>query len=329
MSAAIQSFQLSEPKVVRDLIRIKYLNIEYTAFLITSYVVNDEDVSVKVDEHIEVLIDNSWFNLQLIDVEILSMVTTNGNTTYEGDVSIVYNSRVRFATTSNGDTIYGNITTNDDDSIRVDWFNMDGSPYTGDVTTITIIAEDSSTTVQVFQRYVQVNTETNTWLTFLEVLVFNVDGNLIYTHYVSFGGQSITIDNRFTIVEAPFSVQINDVYQVISDNDTNIEIDWDSSQYFSDNDVIGVTLNIRNTVRMVNNVKIRSSAELILNSTTEILNLIGIKTYVDAAPVGRRCGTKPKVKLRNGATLTANVLKEKAPQVVREPQVMNQSSTQN
>ena len=325
MSAAIQSFQSFEPRVVRDLIRIRYNSVEYTAFLITSYVVNDQDVSIKVDEHIEVLIDNSWFNLQLIDVEILSVVNVTGNTTYEGDVSIVYNSRVRFATTINGDTIYGNITTNDDDSIRIDWFNMDGSPYTGDIATITMIVEDMNTTIQVFQRYTQIDASTNTWLAFLEVLVFNVDGNLIYTHYVSFGGESITIDNRYTIVEAPISIQIDDVYQVYSDNDTNIEVDWDSSQYFSDNDVIGITLNIQNTVRWVNNVKIRSSSELTLNNTIEIINRIGMKTWTVSAPVGRRCGTKPKVKLKDGASLACNIQREKAPRVVRNASALSQS----
>jgi hypothetical protein len=333
MSAAIQSFQLQEPKILRDVVKIVYNTIEYNAFLVTSKVVNDQDVAITIDEHIEVWIDGAWLYLQVIDVEEMTIVSsTGGNVTYEGDVTVVDNSTVRFATTTNGDTIYGAVTTSETGEIKIDWFNMDGSPYTGDVSTINVSVENANTSIQVFQRYIQVDATANTWFTFLEVGVFNVDGGLIYIQYVSFGGANITIDNRYSIVEAPFSVQINDVYQVVTTSDVDAvgiktEEDWDSSQYFSDNDVIGVTLNIFNTVRWVNKVKVRSIAELVLHNSTEYITRLGIKVYVDMAPVGRRCGTKPKVKLRDGASLTANIQREKAPVVMRDAAVLSQSAT--
>jgi hypothetical protein len=270
------------------------------------------------------LYQSAWFILQIEEVEILSIsIGGSGDTVYGGDVTIVNDSRIKFATTNDGRTIYGSFSTNEDSSLRLDWFSMDGSPYTGDTNTdIDIISEASNESIQIFKKYYQIDASQNTWLELLEVLVFSAEGGLIYQNYVSYGGQSIVV-NSAMLVDAPVSIQVNEVYQVTSSTDSlsvDSSIDWDSSQYFGDNNVIGVTLNIRNNVRRVNSLVVRSSAVLVLGNTSEAIpSSIKIKTYSDIAAVGRRCGTTPIVQLRNGAQLVANIQKELKPQLVRDP----------
>jgi hypothetical protein len=305
----IEQFQDFSKTLTRNDIRIKYQNLEYNAFLVKVDIINDDDVAITVSEHVEAWINGAWLFLQIIDVEILHTSTvTGGNTTYEGDVTIIDNSKLQFATTINGDNVYGVFTPNDNGAYQVAWFNMDGSSYTGDTTNIMIVASGFKTLVKVFPRYLILNAQTNLYFAFLEVLTFDENGILLMQNFTSYAGVAITV-NASLIVEAPDSVIITDSYQ--SD-------DWfDFSDHSTENNVVGITINITNNIKRVDGIVVRSNATLYLNNSQEVVTLRR-KTWNEIAPPGRRCGTKPRVQCYDGATVVCDIQRELKPIVTRE-----------
>jgi hypothetical protein len=276
------------------------------AFLVTLYATGSGE-AVKVDDLLEVRTDGAWTNYfwdnaRKVWLDVLGAVTAielriplQADTTIN-NYSVAAGPTIRYAYTPDNRSVFGRLNVD-----RFDWFNLDGSAYGGDPNALDFIGDagagSDQQSHQVFERYLPIDAETNTWVRVYRVVTLAPNGSIL---------RSRVMDKFSTLIvnavfEKPTALTVTEVYQVTAPAKTSA--DFDVAAFLGTRELVELTLNINCPVTRLLG---KSTAILELGETSQILTS-GRKTYNDKGDSGRVIGTFPIVTLENGATLDCDL----------------------
>lgn len=323
---AIETFTPPTHTTTRNLIEVRLRGSLFPAFVVTTYAVSIGD-NIKIAETLEVLTNASWVtfvydftNLSWLNaetliaetaIELILNTTQAQQITNEGDVILhEHHASVLVATTVTGDTLYSRVS-----SDGMFWFHMDGSSYTGDLTTITVQGSStSSTTHHVESWFAQVDTSTNSWSPVFKVVTLSADGVVLQSVFYSASGVLVDLGG-LEVRQTATSLQETEVYTLTSVGDQAQLLD--TATLLAGRRLLALTINVNVPAKRVG----LAHATLILGNTSQVLP-IGLKTYSDIESSDARIHTFPKLSFWGGTRVDVDLRFLRPPTIAPFPQTL-------